>query len=609
MSKHGILSPDKGFVPEFDIKEDEEQNVKLNQTVDLLLAAGYFRARIKGLSPFDKVVGGMTWCITTCYYDIDVDLLFQENSTIGQKIALTEKIVAVLPKMNCPYRIEPHQIQGLDFIHIFPVVQWLVKKAMETREEMGDYIRAYSISQFDKFHQMPEDIAMRSRRETAVASVETVKGTYKPQRKYKCLDSSKLQQEELRVQSTLLEYGKKYVARSEQDKSSASQSSHAPVAQGKDKLGEDSQEVEQKISALMSGLTATNQSGGRVAANTVGSIIGMQSAEIQQVSSMYAEKQATLEKLEKDSPKIDGLNRHKRVTSSLQKQIQQQNVKVSEMQEKSKSLTESLSDLRQQLDDAKKYSTKIAEESAKLSQMETEENLLMLQKLQHLVNLNESLKKQEQEFRAHCKEEKERLQQEIAKLTEGGHTGDAEESEHNKLIQRQHQVEREKLDKIRLTLAKKNREISMLHRKLDEIPSRAELAQYQCRFVELYNQSSTKHKETKQFYALHNTLDDTKLYLNKEVNLLNSIYETFAQAMESPSGKEQFLRQFEQIVEGVKQNRNRLEKRKQEEKMRRDQMNDEHLQLLEKQRIYFKTIRDFQEECHKNELLVAKFTV
>jgi len=25
--------------------------------------------------------------------------------------------------MKCPHRIEPHQIQGLDFIHIYPVVQ------------------------------------------------------------------------------------------------------------------------------------------------------------------------------------------------------------------------------------------------------------------------------------------------------------------------------------------------------------------------------------------------------------------------------------------------------------------------------------------------------
>ena len=105
--------------------------------------------------------------------------------------ALTEKIVAVLPRMKCPHRLEPHQIQGLDFIHIYPVIQvssshvthlycpvnssllpsllfhyllslppslhqWLVKLAIATREEMGDYIRAFSESQFSKDHKTPE---------------------------------------------------------------------------------------------------------------------------------------------------------------------------------------------------------------------------------------------------------------------------------------------------------------------------------------------------------------------------------------------------------------------------------------------------------------------
>jgi len=36
---------------------------------------------------------------------------------------MTEKIVGVLKRMKCPHRLEPHQIQGLDFIHIYPVVQ------------------------------------------------------------------------------------------------------------------------------------------------------------------------------------------------------------------------------------------------------------------------------------------------------------------------------------------------------------------------------------------------------------------------------------------------------------------------------------------------------
>ena len=41
---------------QIETREDEEQNVKMAETIELLLAAGYFRARIKGLSPFDKVL-------------------------------------------------------------------------------------------------------------------------------------------------------------------------------------------------------------------------------------------------------------------------------------------------------------------------------------------------------------------------------------------------------------------------------------------------------------------------------------------------------------------------------------------------------------------------
>ena len=50
--------------------------------------------------------------------------------------------------MECPCSIEPHQIQGLDFIHIFPVVQWLVKKAIETREAEGDNVRKYALNEY-----------------------------------------------------------------------------------------------------------------------------------------------------------------------------------------------------------------------------------------------------------------------------------------------------------------------------------------------------------------------------------------------------------------------------------------------------------------------------
>ncbi len=38
------------------MREDPEQKAKCDETMELLLAAGYFRVRIKGLSDFDKVI-------------------------------------------------------------------------------------------------------------------------------------------------------------------------------------------------------------------------------------------------------------------------------------------------------------------------------------------------------------------------------------------------------------------------------------------------------------------------------------------------------------------------------------------------------------------------
>ena len=172
--------------------------------------------------------------------------------------------------MKCPHRLEPHQIQGLDFIHIYPVIQvsstplsffflpssllpsllvsfpglqWLVKRAIETREEMGDYIRSFSESQFNKEHSTPKVtllspewvctefclLRMISSRPARmwqltpslpslyvpamqdthdVFNFSSLQDTYKPQRRYRKPVSSKSADEETQVHSTLLEYGR-----------------------------------------------------------------------------------------------------------------------------------------------------------------------------------------------------------------------------------------------------------------------------------------------------------------------------------------------------------------------------------------------------------------
>ncbi|XP_062861631.1 coiled-coil domain-containing protein 93 isoform X1 [Trichomycterus rosablanca] len=613
-SKIGAQYDQEGNIIQVETREDEEQSIKLAEILELLLAAGYFRARIKGLSPFDKVVGGMTWCITTCNFDIDVDLLFQENSTIGQKIALTEKIVSVLPKMKCPHRLEPHQIQGLDFIHIFPVIQWLVKRAIETREEMGDYVRAYSVSQFQKTHAFPEDEEFEQRKQKAVRTVVDMSGVYAPQRRYRRqMNAEELLDEESRVHSTLLEYGRRYgfSKHSKQEKTGEKKPHLAHGAQlpppGMTDVSEeeDLQAAEEvRIKALMTGMAAMATEEGRLTANTVGQIVGLQSEEIKQIAFEYAEK---AERSAEDCPERYGpVQQHRRMVASLNKQIQQRTKELEEMQAKQQEVRTACEEAKSKLTEATKFGEKLEKELSVLANVEAQADSSLLEKLRALVAMNENLKEQEQEFRAHCREEMTRLQQSIEDLKiEFGDEAD-DQKERTQIIDQQYSTDREKLQKIRLLMARRNREIAILQRKIDEVPSRAELTQYQKRFIELYSQVSATHKETKQFFTLYNTLDDKKVYLEKEVNLLNSIHDNFQQAMASSGAKEQFLRQMEQIVEGIKQSRMKMEKKKQENKMRRDQLNDEYLELLDKQRLYFKTVKDFKEECRKNEMLLSK---
>ena len=70
----------------YDVREDEEQIRKMEEISELLIVAGYFRARIKGLHNFDKIIGGMCWSIQMCNIDLDVDIFYQDSLSIGQKM-------------------------------------------------------------------------------------------------------------------------------------------------------------------------------------------------------------------------------------------------------------------------------------------------------------------------------------------------------------------------------------------------------------------------------------------------------------------------------------------------------------------------------------------
>ena len=113
-----------------------------------------------------------------------------------------------------------------------------------------------------------------------------------------------------------------------------------------------------------------------------------------------------------------------------------------------------------------------------------------LQKLKELVLLNESLKGQESEFKASCKQQLALLQEQLQAATaskeqdeeEDGHTARMAEIEdlHEKVTSKHAQM--------RQLLAGWNLKIASKSRLIDDVPTRTELIQYERRFAELYDQ-------------------------------------------------------------------------------------------------------------------------
>lgn len=117
---------------------------------------------------------------------------------------------------------------------------------------------------------------------------------------------------------------------------------------------------------------------------------------------------------------------------------------------------------------------------------------------------------------------------------------------------------------------------------------------------------SAKHKETKQYYTLYNTLEDTRLYMQKELSLLNSISENYPEAMKTSGGKEEFITQFQNILESVRQSKIKVEQKSSEVKQERDNLCLSLQTLIEQQRKYVTAIRQLSIEYRKHEALLSQ---
>jgi len=598
---------------------DPERIYKLKECCDLLVAAGYFRARLPGLVPFDRVVGGIVWAITGSGVDLNVDLLFEENATIGQRIKLADKLVKALLQMKCPTAIQSQQIQGLHYDTLFAVIQWLVRKVIEIRSLTGDLVRQLAVSQFGKEYALPND----QPNPEAQKFLSQVIHNYAPTRKFKKRTNANFESEVARTEATLLEYGEKIYRPVSVDEESADlaaarkqQGGRLAAKQQQDEEKRKKQEEDEKkkseedkarIEQLKKQL-AEIEGESKVSGSEVGKLVGLGADEIRKAIAEYedalkvTEETQSQDKERAPQSKAGLLRQHQRAVEGLNKKIAEAeavlNKKISQFEEGKQKVQALEHDIKKKTH----YNQRVVNETAKLEAIgNAAENKEVLEQLKGLVMLNETLKQQEAQFKTTCKQQRDELMAMIAKV-ESGEVD--EESKKMKEIESLYESDKAKLDKLRAVLAAKNQAIAKIARDIDDIPTRAELLQYERRFVELYELVAEKLVETRKYYDMYNTLDESLSYVNNEVQLLESIIEGFPKSLKDKGSQQNFLTAFQQMLGGIEQTKAKVSTDLSAEKASLEVLSNKYNKLLEKQRNYFKAVKEFQDECFKNEKLL-----
>ena len=589
---------------------DKELEELYNQIVELLIQAGYFRARIQSLEPFDKILGGLAWTLTGCFYDIDID--FKDDMNLTEKIRVSEKIVAGLKSINCPFQINPIQIQGLDLKPIFQTLQWLVKRLLETRDERNEMNKKFSINYIEPKIEKPKPI---QKNDDIILSA--VYNELKPNRQFR--PKAKLAfdyNDELRVFFGMIEFGlnkeiafqkqliellkkKNLIAKDTGDEKGTSKKASTITGNEPNKLTKEEMKTlndlvtnnieeisktnNQKVNAgIIEAIFSENMT---AIANEIENFENSKGDEgIDQIKLMVKEK----ERLEQNKVNIlSQISTYENELNGIKQASNAENEEINRIKNEIEQLEKTLEQNKLNKD---KIIQKVKEE--KLSE----------EKLKFLSQKNkekEELKTAISRFKKDCLEEKkkydaqlENYEKKIAKLN------DEENLQLFNEIDTSYNAELEKNLKTKKELFEKNKEINKLTRKIQLYPSKLEIIQYQKRFQELYDQINNVSEKSMKIIGESNSKNGVVTLLERRLNdfmELRNLYKTLKNKREKEDFKVTLLNAFQNLVESIIRSTEKLADLTKDIDDNQKQLND--LQLYELN--YMKLIKEYNKEYNR----------
>ena len=597
---------------------DPERIELYNKIVESLITAGYFRARINSLEPFDKILGGMAWILTGCFYDIDIE--FKDEMNLTEKIRVSEKIVAGLKAINCPMTLNPVQIQGLDLKPLYQCLQWLQKRLLETRDERNALNKKISVNFYDKEYIEPNEAILKLSNDTD-EMLSAKYNTLKENRKYKPKKNLEYSyNDELRVYFDCIEFGEKDIAFQRQfieilkkkkivedkNKNKAVPTPGATGGLGRMQTGGESQDklTKEEMKILNDVMNnnieeISNQEKQKVSASIIDAIFSQNmayiSAEIENFDNakgdenidkikLYAKEKERLEQNKKNI--ASQINQYESELTNYQIQEKQEKEEIQKIQDEIERLKQTLA---QNERNKETIMNKVKEEKI------SEEQLAFLAEKN---KRKEELKANISKFKKDCLAEKklydaqlENYQKKIEKLNDSENIAVFNEIDTNYNIELQKNTEKKK------DLFNQNKVINMLTRKIQLYPSKLEIIQYQKRFQELYDQINKVSEKSNKILGENNSKAQViALLQQKETTFsdLRNLYQSL-----KPKEKDKFKNTLINVTDNLAPSLNNSNKKLKElfEGIDKNQKQLNEYRLHEAN--YLRLIKEYNKEYNK----------
>lgn len=629
--------------------QEREDTEHLQKITDILLAAGYFRARLNNIEPFDKVLGGCCWCITGLMYSVEMD--FRDDLTLGEKIRLSEKITESLGEMRCPYQLFPHQIQGLNYEKIIPVLKWLIEQLMKTRDTRGAITRKQALQSFSRKYNRNVKREKHEHIEKMLDLVEQTnpKRVYKsskiytmkledPKRVHSCLrefndlSASRLYKHIFETIARMVRYEERDRLKAEQEEglgnleevknTGVKQDSIAKtikqIKRDKEAGGLDEKQEFLDLNDAILGVKGDETEKGeldeeisrlrqktlRVKADNVNQILSQNiEALTEDVKNLQQMSEAQLTQDEEFFIKSEQEN-HERNLQAIKKRKEKLEQELTEESEHYKTTETLIKEESKKLDDNSVLKSKLERDittlDTKIAQSPITESQLAK------IHKKEELKQQIKDMKKKCKEEKVRLDEELIRIKKKNEELEKEEQARVlATIEAKYNEQYEKLMDQKKKIAEQNRSITALQRKIENCPSKIELSQYHKRFTELFETINAKFEENRKYSNLFNTKNEVKELLNHQINYINEIRKEFTNAK---GKKERKVLQdnLESVNAELATKIATSELTLKEIRNEKDMIVEEFNKCLNMEKEHYNRVKLLEAECDKNELLMKQ---